>query len=626
MKKSIIFFLILLFLAANSFAEIPGIDVVYPKPDGIIGAVDSTFIFGNVTEGSELTINGYPVDVHRDGGFLAYLPLDPGRFVFRLIAVKDGEITAKFLTVLVPYPLKSPPYDSLTIEDKSQVMGNLSLIEGDVLTLSILGTPGCHAYFSIPGYVDSVPMVEMPPQVQPYWGEAVFGVGAVPDSLKMRGYYMGFLKIDSRKPRDSTQIVYHLRAPLFNEMVGYIVENPIEAIDFDALKLMKIIGDEKVDSSSFYVQINPDNFPRILEFTDSVQTMRVGPRKGYLTIFQPAGVKAMAVGEEGDWIRLALSETQIGWVDRNSVKFLNIERPPIKSHIRAIRIDCEENAVIFELPLKERHPFKIEETDARTISISVFGANSDTDWIRYEFEDDFVGKASWSQVEPDFYRLDIDLSSPVWGFDTYYEGTVLKLRINKPPQDVDNIRDKTIVVDAGHSPDPGAVGPTRLLESEANLMIAWALKDELQKRGAQVIMTRNDMSPLPLYDRPEIAKKYDADLFVSIHNNALPDGVNPFENNGSSTYYYHDHSIELAKAIQKELIDEIDLGNHGLYYGNLAVNRPTQYPAVLVECAFMILPEQEAMLKKYSFQKKIARAIRKGIERFLDGYQRKIEQ
>ena len=54
----------------------PAIDVVYPKSGQRVWAVDSTFIFGNVTPGSNLSINGTPVDVHRNGAFLAYLPIE----------------------------------------------------------------------------------------------------------------------------------------------------------------------------------------------------------------------------------------------------------------------------------------------------------------------------------------------------------------------------------------------------------------------------------------------------------------------------------------------------------------------------------------------------------------------
>ncbi len=133
-------------------------------------------------------------------------------------------------------------------------------------------------------------------------------------------------------------------------------------------------------------------------------------------------------------------------------------------------------------------------------------------------------------------------------------------------------------------------------------------------------MTRDDNSHVALYDRPAIAKAADADIFISMHNNALPDGVNPFEHNGSSTYYYHPHSINLAKNIQSQLTKATKLDDYGLYYGNLAVNRPTQYPAVLIETAFMIIPEQEALLKTEKFRKKVAKGIVKGIENFFKEY------
>ncbi len=128
---------------------------------------------------------------------------------------------------------------------------------------------------------------------------------------------------------------------------------------------------------------------------------------------------------------------------------------------------------------------------------------------------------------------------------------------------------------------------------------------------------------LPLNDRPVIANKYHANLFVSIHNNALPDGVNPFVNNGVSTYYYHMQSIDLARDVQEHMISETGLKDYGLFYGNLAVDRPTQYPAILVECAFIILPEQEALLKTDQFRAQVARAIREGIEKYLREYDKR---
>jgi N-acetylmuramoyl-L-alanine amidase len=250
----------------------------------------------------------------------------------------------------------------------------------------------------------------------------------------------------------------------------------------------------------------------------------------------------------------------------------------------------------------------------------LFGVTSNTDWIRYDFADSLVDLAVWSQPEEGLFEVRFDLTADLWGYDTYYEGNTFYLKLNRPPQQVGIVKGKTIVIDPGHASDPGAIGPTGLTEAEANLNIALALRDELVRRGARVVMTRDNMMHVALNDRPVIAKMADADLFVSVHNNALPDGINPFTSNGVSTYYYHPHSARLARQIQRQLLSATEMPDFGLYYGNLAVDRPTQYPAVLVECAFMMIPEQEELLQTVPYRLKVARAIAKGIEGFFKEY------
>jgi N-acetylmuramoyl-L-alanine amidase len=155
-------------------------------------------------------------------------------------------------------------------------------------------------------------------------------------------------------------------------------------------------------------------------------------------------------------------------------------------------------------------------------------------------------------------------------------------------------------------------------EKDANLLISKKLREALQKRGADVVLTRSGSEHLPLYDRPIVAKLEDADLFISVHNNALPDGVNPWESHGVSTYYYHPFSKDLSEYVQSSMLNNLDMENFGHFRANFAVIRPTQYPAILVECAFMMIPDHEAALKTGAFQTRVAEAIAEGVERWVD--------
>ncbi len=615
------------------------ITVIYPKPDQIVTAVDSTFILGNIPKLSNavfdrLIINGTEVTVHESGGFLAFLPITPGEFRFQVSAFYydplDNERETykyrleKIMTVNVPVPIMTLRDDSLAIDrEYIQPSGDLTLATGDRLKVGFIGTPGCIAWFSIDSLLDSIPMAEIAPMNQAYWGESLFGAGAVPDSVKINGIYTGYLDITSELSVESSKVRYHLSTPDYAETILSIVRGDYTNIT-DKLASIKFTELQTItDSSSFHLTINPPDFPFTVIFTDSMQTIRHGARKGYFAIFQPEGVAAEVIGAEGNWYKLRMSKTQTAYCFKNSVKKIGQGALPPHSYLTAVRTQTGTDNVKLEFPLKYKHPFRVIELDKKTLKIQLFGVTSDTDWIRFDLSDEYIDYASWFQVEEDLYEFTIHLTKEIWGYDSYYLGNTFVFRINYPPENLRSLSGKKIVIDPGHSKDPGSKGAAGYTEAEANLAIALILRDIFESKGAIVTMTRSDNSHVPLYDRPVIANQADADLFISVHNNALPDGVNPFENNGTATIYYHPHSISFAKAVHKELVKATGLRDFGFLHGNLAVNRPTQYPAIMVECAFMIIPEQEALLKTDKFRKKIAKSIVKGTAKFLKEFDKK---
>jgi N-acetylmuramoyl-L-alanine amidase len=97
----------------------------------------------------------------------------------------------------------------------------------------------------------------------------------------------------------------------------------------------------------------------------------------------------------------------------------------------------------------------------------------------------------------------------------------------------------------------------------------------------------------------------------------LPDGINPFTNNGTSVFYNQPRSVPLASEIQRALLRRLKLPDLGVSRGDLAVIRVTWMPSALVEGMFMIIPEQEAALRSPGGARQYARGVYEGIRRFL---------
>jgi len=620
-SKSLIAGVILAAVSGMASAGPLHLKVVYPVDNQNLPAVDSNFIFGSVEPGSSLRINDENVKVHRDGGWLAFLPVTPGNFKFVLHADKGKASDSAIINLHLP-ELPQYNYDSLYISNAStEPSHSIEVLEGDMVDIGFSGTPYCNAFCVLLPMGDTIPIQEAPArgyytQKSIFDRDAKLALASVPESLLIRGTYRGTLQIPHCQT-DTLRLVYHIYPPS-NDQIEWYAKHAIGKagmIPAEKLKRLKMI---KSESSQVVIVVRHDISPTVIEFKDSITVIRTGPGKGYQCLFQPAGIRAAFAGRDGNWIRIKMAENQFGWVPDTAVTILMPGASLPHSYVKQISTAGYTDHATVTIGTTARHPFRIEEdVAAKTLTVILFGVDGDTDWIRYDSQDSLVSRIEWSQVQFGVYRVVIYLTAgSIWGYDAYYKGNDFNLDIKRYPAGKPRLADCRIVVDPGHSPDPGASGPTGLKEKDANLDIAKQLKRELEREGADVVLTRSDDSPLPLYDRPKIAAREKADLFISIHNNALPDGINPFANNGVSTYYYQPRSAALAHSVQKSLAAELNMNDFGWYYSNLAVDRPTQYPAILVECAFMMIPEQEALLRTEKFQKKVAKAIADGVREF----------
>ena len=146
---------------------------------------------------------------------------------------------------------------------------------------------------------------------------------------------------------------------------------------------------------------------------------------------------------------------------------------------------------------------------------------------------------------------------------------------------------KTIVIDAGHGgDDPGAVNAGRL-EKDDNLRLAQAVQQKLLAQGQRVVMTRDSDVFVALLTRSEIANDSGADIFVSLHRNAVEN--NPSANGVENWVYTNaaPAAKEYAQTVLSRIVDVGVQSNRGVKAGNFSVLRNTGMPAMLLEMGFI---------------------------------------
>jgi N-acetylmuramoyl-L-alanine amidase len=214
-----------------------------------------------------------------------------------------------------------------------------------------------------------------------------------------------------------------------------------------------------------------------------------------------------------------------------------------------------------------------------------------------------------------------------------------------PPHNRNGAKVRTIVLDPGHGgKDPGFQDGSRQ-EKKYTLLLAQELSDQLKRAGFKVSLTRTTDTLIDLPERPEIARRRGADLFISLHWNSA--GSVRSDVRGAETYCltpagapssnadgevlgagvkpgnrFDEKNVFLAYLIQKSLHRNLGVEDRGVHRARFWVLRDAQMPAVLVEGGFMSHPIESKHIYDPGYRKKMAYAIVEAVQ----AYKAQVEQ
>ena len=231
----------------------------------------------------------------------------------------------------------------------------------------------------------------------------------------------------------------------------------------------------------------------------------------------------------------------------------------------------------------------------------------------------------------------------------------------------------TLVIDPGHGGhDAGALGA---ISKEKNINLAVALRFgkyvEQNLPEVRVIYTRTKDVFIPLNERANIANCANADLFISVHTNALPAGkvargfetytlgmhrakdnldvamrensvismekdyqqrYQGFDPRSSESYIIFEfiqgknmeRSVDLARMIQRGVCDGANRPDKGVHQAGFLVLRETSMPGCLIELGFITTPDEERLLNNDSRVDDIARGIYEAFAKYKNKYDRSV--
>ncbi|HEY0809203.1 MAG TPA: hypothetical protein VGD49_03540, partial [Longimicrobiales bacterium] len=421
------------------------LDVAYPSEGSSLAVRDSNFIFGSTGSGrATLSINGMPVQIAPNGAWLAYLPV-PADGRYRLTATKDGQEASMVRTVKVPAP------SALSTETRIVSVspgGAIAVWEGENVTVSFIGTSGGQAFLVLP-WKQRIPLLEGRAIATAANNAADFQVNA-PSQQATVSRYSGVFPAAVLRSRDTSVALPRLGELPMIAMRDTLMERCAAAAAVGQLARARRCGGMTSESLETYTRSQNNAFVELIVGMDTVRaplaaniTTLTLPRVGVafdntgrgaarewrirgrntpggpFHYFWPHGTMLTITGQRGDYYRVQLSGDSHAYVPVSDVNLLPGGIVAPGGNVTGARFLVERDYVELRVAVPDRLPYHIEETEFG-VQLDIFGATSQINFFQYGKLDPLIERAVWSQPRDSVFRVNIQLTKPVWGYDAFH--------------------------------------------------------------------------------------------------------------------------------------------------------------------------------------------------------------
>jgi len=548
----------------------PQVSVVYPREGQKISARSKTFIMGNISPSdSKLFINNTLVDVHSTGSFLAVLPVKEGEFAFECKVISRDNLTAQLTRNVTVTRWRPAAVTTENIIEPIELMPayDIGVLLNEPVAFQCKTKPGKNVLCTVSDKSETIE----------------------------------FSLVDS-KGKGVYQATHSFDKVLQDASITYRVGNDSRI--------------KPVVSETVITVKNASSYPAYL-VTAGTMEMKARDSASYngnYTDFLTRGTILASTGYDGEWVRLLQSQDKAVYVRSDQVTKVQSDNLIAGGTFTDVIVnESPREIIVYIRGISQSNSSWLVKPGVKQLGLRLFNTSSNPDGeVLLTSNSSVVNVAKINTKYDCDLLMDLDFE-PIWGFDINYENGYGIFTINKPLNEQLD-RKIRVCVDPGHGGDEtGAVGPSRLCEKEAVLALSKSVAAALVNAGYNVVVTRDSDVKVPIYDRATFAKRNDADVFISLHYNACPDGSDPYARRGLESYYYFNSGKVLADALHSKLKGAVAIKDNGVEHKSLVVCRNYQMPSCLLELDYISIPEAEELIMTPEFQQKVSEAIVAGL-------------